>query len=75
MQNYGGYKSSCQSKKKFDSYEDARLAAKKLRKKVGARTKPYECRFCAGWHNGHDRKNYVAKVIAQQMIVGNSVDN
>jgi hypothetical protein len=43
-------------KVQHDTEEEARLHKKALRKKWGAKTKPYICPFCGFYHVGHSRK-------------------
>lgn len=42
-------------KKQYEDQDEARLAAKSLRKRRGPRTRPYECVYCHYWHIGHWR--------------------
>ena len=56
VESFGSYESACKGKRKFASEDDARRAAKELRKRVGARVKPYLCSHCQMWHNGHFRR-------------------
>lgn len=56
VESFGGYETACKGKRKFETEADARHAAKELRKRVGARVKPYLCRHCGLYHNGHIRR-------------------
>lgn len=60
VESFGGYVTACKGKRKFATEDDAKRAAKELRKRVGARVKPYLCRHCQQWHNGHFRKGIKA---------------
>lgn len=62
VESFGGYESACKGKRKFDSEDDARIAAKELRKRVGARVKPYLCGHCQMWHNGHFRRIVIDRI-------------
>lgn len=42
-------------KRQFETREDAGKDAKRVRKIRGPRIKPYQCRHCPFWHNGHNR--------------------
>lgn len=65
--SFGGYDSACKNKKRHQTEADARRAAKKLRKHIGAKTRPYLCQYCGLWHNGHLRHG-VYKDIRQKVI-------
>lgn len=56
VESFGGYETACKGKRKFATEDDAKRAAKELRKRVGARVKPYLCKHCQLWHNGHFRR-------------------
>ena len=45
----------CTSKSMFVSRRDARSQARNSRRADG-QLKPYHCRFCDGWHLGHNRQ-------------------
>jgi len=55
VESFGRYETACKGKRRFATEDDAKIAAKELRKRVGARVKPYLCRHCQNWHNGHIR--------------------
>ena len=56
VESFGRYETACKGKRKFATESDALRAAKELRKRVGARVKPYQCQHCQQWHNGHFRR-------------------
>jgi hypothetical protein len=39
----------------FPNEEEARIAAKYVRKRTKAKLHAYECQHCLGWHIGHNR--------------------
>lgn len=55
---YGGGRTSCERHKRYQTFEDAKTAAKNLRKHKGPRVKPYLCNYGGQnhWHVGHDRR-------------------
>ena len=66
VESFGGYETACKGKRKYESEADARIAAKELRKRVGAKVKPYLCKHCGKYHNGHLRRA-IFKDIRQQL--------
>jgi len=44
---------SCLDKVPFASRHGARAAARSVERRYGGRLEPYACRFCDGWHVGH----------------------
>ena len=47
----------CERKKRFFSRVEAQFEANRLWDKMGKLgVRPYLCKFCKGWHNGHMRR-------------------
>jgi hypothetical protein len=45
----------CEHKKSFDTQEQAWKMARWSYRKFGDILRPYKCRLCGKWHNGHPR--------------------
>jgi hypothetical protein len=43
---------------RFATEEDARVAAKRIRKKFGSKLHQYQCQYCGTFHNGHNRPTH-----------------
>lgn len=39
----------------YPTEDDALLDARRVRKRHKSKLKPYQCKYCGSWHNGHDR--------------------
>lgn len=72
LESYGRYELACKDKKKYATFDDAKADAKRLRKRVGARIKPYMCKHCQMWHNGHLRHHSIKTLKGK---VQKSIDN
>lgn len=47
---------SCARKQHFSSYRDAAKVADRMRRRDDEPMVAYGCRYCGGWHVGHDRQ-------------------
>jgi hypothetical protein len=46
---------SCARKHRFTSYREADKVAARMRRRDDEPMVAYGCRFCGGWHVGHER--------------------
>lgn len=62
---------ACTYKKAYQTIEEATAVAKKLRKTIGPKTRPYKCSFCVSFHLGHRRSKKKIQTLQSSSVASN----